>query len=246
MRAAVAIVLHGPKSRADLLRRYPSVAEKVACIEHGNYEHLITRSTRASARESLVIPPEEVVYAFVGNVRRRKGIELFIEALADCRGAGARGIAFIVGAVDDSHYLADLKALASRRAVDAFVRWYVCRGPVPQAQLDLIVSSADQVVLPFLGASQSGSVIYAMTHGRCVVTTALGELPRTLRDRGILVEPGSHTSLAAAMRLAASEPDHCAQLGERARQYAVTELSWDRVGAQTRLLYDRAVRGIVG
>jgi glycosyltransferase involved in cell wall biosynthesis len=108
---------------------------------------------------------------------------------------------------------------------------------VPDDVLDLAVSAADQVVLPFSEASQSASVIFAMTHGKCVVASAVGEVTRTLRDRGLLVAPDDPEDVSRAMALVEDDPEECRRLAAAARQYAMEDLSWAKVAANTVEVY---------
>jgi glycosyltransferase involved in cell wall biosynthesis len=242
LRMAHRIIVHGPLMRDQLLDSHPELARKVHCVELGNYEHVITRFAPKTARAKLGLPDDRPLYSFLGNIRRRKGIEIFIRALAICRREGVDAHGVIAGTFDDSAYLGELRALDSSLSIGASLRWEIDRARLSQERLDLVASASDQVVLPFLSASQSASVIYAMTHGRCVVTTAVGELPRTVEGRGLLVPPESPELLAAAMRVVVDSPGLCAQYGERARRYAVDELSWVRVAADTRDVYQCAIQ----
>ena len=104
-----------------------------------------------------------------------------------------------------------------------------------------MTSAATQVVLPFHEASQSGSVIYAMTHGRCVVTTPLGELPATIGQNGLLVPPGDRDALADALQIAVVDPEMCDRLGRAAREYGLAELDWTHIAGLTRNVYESAL-----
>lgn len=134
--------------------------------------------------------------------------------------------------------------MAAASAVE--VDWRVSADPLPQADLDLVIAAANQVVLPFRDASQSGSVILAMTHGRCVVTTAVGELPRTVGGRGIVIETGDRQALRSAIGLAASDPAECDRLGRLAREYAESALDWNRLALETIDVYAEVIADPAG
>jgi glycosyltransferase involved in cell wall biosynthesis len=241
LRMASQIIVHGPTLRIQLLERHPELETKINCVELGNYDHVITRFTTDEARTKLGLVRGRPVYAFLGSVRPRKGVEIFMRALAACRDEGIDACGFVAGVADDDEYLAELITLGTTLGIGSSLHWEVDPILVAQDRLDMVASASDQIVLPFLGASQSASVVLGMTHGRCVVTSALGELPRTLEGRGLLIPPDSVEDLAAAMRIVVDNPGLCEQLGTLAREYAVSELSWNRIGAETLNVYERAL-----
>jgi len=226
--------------REQVVNRHPRAARKVHAVEFGNYEHVVTRYPRHAARAELNLPLDGPVFAFVGQLRPRKGIDVLIDAFAEYHRQGGAGHLVIAGAATVPAYERQLREAA--QTCESVVHWHVSPQLAPQHTLDLVISAATQVVLPFQDASQSGTVILAMTYGRCVVSTAVGEVDRTLGDRGLLIQPGDRQGLVQALHLAESDPALCDRLGERARHHALTALSWSAIGARTHELY----RGIVG
>lgn len=233
------VLAHGPSMCQLVVDNHPGAAQKTHAVEIGNYENIIHRWPRAEARALLRLPEEGPLFAFVGQLRPRKGVDLLIEAFAEYRERGGIGNLLIAGTATVTEYESRLRTLAER--CQSAVHWRVSPRLMPQDTLDLAVSAATQVVLPFQDASQSASLVLAMTHGRCVVSTRVGEVPRTLCDRGILVNPGDRSEIVRALVLAEDEPELCESLGERAREYALTELSWSAIGAKTCQLYQEAL-----
>jgi glycosyltransferase involved in cell wall biosynthesis len=176
----------------------------------------------------------------VGQLRPRKGIEVLLDAYATDPDRHRSTELIIAGHAPDEAYLRTLQARGRRLGISP--RWIASGSLLRGEILDEVICAATQVVLPFLSASQSGSAILAMNHGRCVVGTTLGELPRTLGDRGLLVPPDDVDALSEAMRLASEAPDLCDELGRRARSYAVTELAWPRLAEQTLAVYRSVTR----
>lgn len=231
------VLTHGPLLRERVIHAHPSAEHKTFAVEHGNYEHMIGhRHTRAEARATLELQAGGPVFAFVGQLSPRKGLDLLIEAFAEYSRRGHGGTLLIAGTATDLGYERDLRDIARR--CGSSLRWMVSRSTVSQATLDMAISAATQVVLPFPDASQSGSLILAMTHGRCVVSTAVGEIPRTLRERGIVVAPDEREELIQALELAERDPALCDDFGDRARRYALERLSWSEIGAKTLRLYE--------
>jgi glycosyltransferase involved in cell wall biosynthesis len=229
------VFTHGPGLRDAIVTEHPSAAHKTHVMEIGNYGHVIQRHPRAQARAELGLPLDEPVYVFVGQIRPRKGVEVLLEAFVEHRERGGKGRLFVAGAPTVPDYERSLLEIV-RRCPEA-VDWPTGRQPLPQRTLDLALSAANMVVLPFSDASQSAALILALTHGRCVVSTAVGEVPRTLEGRGMVVAPGDRSAIVDALEMAERSPEVCDDLGARARAYALAELSWVRIGRGVADLY---------
>ena len=84
---------------------------------------------------------------------------------------------------------------------------------------------------PYLAGSQSGVVHLAMTMGRAVVASDVGELPETVIDgeTGIIVPSGDVEALAAALEGLLADPELAERLGAAGRRRALEEYGWERV-----------------
>lgn len=235
IRLADLVLVHGPLMHEILVDAHPWAAPKIYAVEHGNYEHIIHRYPRTQARAQLNLPADVPLFVFVGQLRPRKGIDLLLEAFVEHCQQGGAGHLLLAGAAPVPDYEQKLREIADQ--CGPTVHWLVSTGFVPQKTMDLAISAATQVTLPFQDASQSGSLILAMSHGRCVVSSDVGEVSRTLADRGILIRPGDRQSLLEALALGERDQALCDEFGDRARRYTLTELSWTVIGKETHRLY---------
>lgn len=229
------VLVHGPSMLELVVNNQPAAASKTHIVEIGNYEHMIRRYPRAEARAQLNLPAELPLFVFVGQLRPRKGIDLLLEAFVEYRQQGGTGHLLVAGSATIAGYEGKLREIVERW--QSAVHWMGSSQPLSQREIDLALSAATQVALPFHDASHSASLILAMTHGRCVLSTDVGEIPRTLGDRGILITPGDRQSLVEALALGENDQQLCDEIGERARGYTLTNLSWTTIGARTRELY---------
>ena len=234
IRLSDTVIVHGPTLRNAVIERYRLAPNRVAVVPCGNSEHAITRVDRALARATLGLPAGGPIFTFVGQLIARKGIDTLIQAFRlHCERGGA-GALVLAGA----NYGVNENAL--RAALGPFVaraHFLTAPGDIPSAQIDAAIAAATLVVLPFHEASQSASVIAAMTHGRCVVSTALGEIPATLGDNGVIVPPRDVEALASALQL---DPAHCDERGKAAREHVLTALNWTDLARLTLQAYANA------
>jgi glycosyltransferase involved in cell wall biosynthesis len=103
----------------------------------------------------------------------------------------------------------------------------------------------DIVVIPSLETrtwiEQFGRVaVEAMAAGVPVIASESGALPEVVGDAGVLVAPGSASSLAVALRRLAADPHERARLGSLGRKRAAT-FSWQQVARRQRSLYERVL-----
>jgi peptidoglycan/xylan/chitin deacetylase (PgdA/CDA1 family) len=238
--AASVVTVHRPGGRVQraMLARSqaavafaPSVARavggQVELIEHGSYEHTAQPVAREQARRELGLAQDAFVLAFVGQIRPGKGIDAFLRA------APANATLLVAGTVVDRDYRAQLAALGRP------VRWVESADALPDTTMVAATCAANAVVLPLTDPVQSGSVIFSMTLGACVVTTDTGETAATVGEHGIVVPAGDEQALAVA--LAGLDADRADELGRRAREAMLAERSWSRIARDVERIYADAV-----
>ena len=232
------VVVHSDFLAESLRSSQPQMQADIHVVPHGNYEHMVERFERESARDELGLDRSTPVFAFIGQIRPYKGVETLLEAFALHVARGRPGQLVVAGMVSDPRYFASLEGRSAQLGIKTV--WHTSPDALAQRTLDLVASAATQIVLPFHEATQSGSMIFGFTHGRCVVTTEVGSLPETMGDRGILVPPRNPELLAGALSLAVDDPRECDRLGAAARDFALEHFSWARIGEMTLAVYVRA------
>jgi len=91
------------------------------------------------------------------------------------------------------------------------------------------LEQADAFVLPSLNENQPLALLQAMATGLPCIATDVGGIPEVLgADCGMLVAPGSVTSLGAAMERLIDEPRVAARLGAAARSRVADQFSLSR------------------
>jgi glycosyltransferase involved in cell wall biosynthesis len=208
---------------AELRRALP--AASIHLGRHPTYELFnLSRMDRIEARSRLGYSADDRLLLFFGFVRRYKGLDHLIRALAHVP-EDLRVKLLVVGEFwePESGY----QALAREHAVDHCLR--MIDRYVPNEEMGLYFSAADVVVLPYLEATQSGIAQIAFGFDLPVITTSVGGLPETVRDGefGLVVPPLDERALAQAI-VRYFQEDLAPLFGEKIR--AERELfSWERL-----------------
>ncbi|WP_028048275.1 glycosyltransferase [Cellulomonas sp. URHD0024] len=195
----------------------------------------------------VVEPPRRARYRLVcvGRLVERKGIETVLHALADLPDtelvvAGGPS-ADLLSADDEARRLLEV---AKADGVDDRVHLV---GRVDHDDLPALVGSADAVVATPWYEPFGIVPVEAAACGVPVVGSAVGGLVDTVQDgrTGLLVPPRDPAALASALRDLLGHPERRAVLGAAARRRAVARYGWDRIAAQTEVVYQAMVRGAV-
>jgi beta-1,4-mannosyltransferase len=131
---------------------------------HPNY--LIPESLadqRQQIRAGLGIEPTHKVFGFIGQIRPYKGVEELVECFRKIEDPNSRLL--IAGAVYDERLKSKLALSAS---ADKRIILHSCY--LSEDQFARVAISADVIVLPFRKVFHSGSMIYALSAGKPVIT----------------------------------------------------------------------------
>jgi glycosyltransferase involved in cell wall biosynthesis len=110
----------------------------------------------------------------------------------------------------------------------------VLPGYVPIEDVTGVFARARVVVLPYLMGYQSGVLHLAMTMGRAVVATAVGDLPDAVADgtTGLIVPPRDAQALADALERVVSDAAFAERLGTAAHARMLAGSDWLAVAEQ--------------
>lgn len=106
------------------------------------------------------------------------------------------------------------------------------RAFVPRAEVSAVMQEADVVVVPSRWPEPFAlSVLEGMAAGAAVVGSAIGGIPETVRDVGILVTPGDSGELAEVLEALAADETYRQQVVRACLAYAESH-SWARTSAE--------------
>lgn len=184
--------------------------------------------------------PEPGRVLLIGRLVEKKGVNVLLSAAAVVPDARV----VIAG---DGPIAADLKAQAADLGIAERVEFL---GQCTRAEVMAQLARAAVVALPSqvgAGGDQDGVPVVlgeAMAAGVPVVASELGGLGEHVVDgvNGLLVEPGSVTELADALRRLIDKPEYAAELAASACERMAGSLDLDHVAARCRSILDAAAR----
>jgi glycosyltransferase involved in cell wall biosynthesis len=213
------VFVHGPRSREAFEQLWPGA--RLAEIPHGD-ESVFADAAPPAADEPRVL--------FFGDWRRVKGLPVLMEAfdLLVQRRPDAKLTIAGSPSPEEGGDKAVLGWARGRDAVD------VVAGYVPLEDVPELFRHARVVAAPYLVGFQSGVVHLAMTMGRAVVATDVGDLPEAVEHgvTGTIVAPGDPEALAAALDALLGDPERARAFGEAGRARMLGASSWSAVAAR--------------
>jgi beta-1,4-mannosyltransferase len=159
------------------LKQFP----RLACLPGfvvplGHYRGVYAGETDGrAARARLGLEPTATVLAFVGQIRRYKGVSSLCRAFSGLADPDARLL--IAGKAKDTQLAHELRCAAR---ADSRIRLRL--EFVPDDELHVYLGAADLVVLPFTNVLNSASALLALSFDRPVLVPRTGPLAE-LRDR---------------------------------------------------------------
>jgi glycosyltransferase involved in cell wall biosynthesis len=175
-------------------------------------------------------------FLYVGRLKRYKGVDIALRALALARARGADVALDVAGSGDDRRRL---EWLARRLGLGSAVRFV---GFVPEEEKRRLLRSAWAVVLPSPKEGWGISNVEAAACGTPALASDSPGLRETVRhgETGFLVPHGDAGVLAHRMVLLARDPALVAKLGTAARAFALP-LTWDLAAERTAAHLERVI-----
>lgn len=167
-------------------------------VLHPLYDNFGEPVSKQQAREKLNLQQNEKIILFFGFIRRYKGLDLLLEAMADERIKQQNIKLMVAGEFYEDRKLYDEKIeslklqpqliLRTDFITDSEVRYYLC--------------AADAVVQPYRNATQSGVTPLAYHFEKPMIVTNVGGLPTLVPDgrSGLVCEPEPPSIADAILR----------------------------------------------
>jgi glycosyltransferase involved in cell wall biosynthesis len=197
--------------------------------------HVVRNGLRLEEFDPVVPAADPADFLFIGELRRLKGVDVFIEALAILEAEGLAPRAVVVGPRSQDER-DDYAALAHARLG---ANSAVFHPPMP-ARAAFALARA--VVMPSRAESMPYIVLEAAACGIPLIATDVGGIPEVFAGEAErLVRPGDAASLASAMRGALQAPERLAAEAVSRRERVKQNFSLAAAAAQIEGIYRSAL-----
>ena len=175
-------------------------------------------------------------FLYVGRLKRYKGVDIALRALALARARGVAAELQVAGSGDDRPRL---EALTRRLGLEPAVRFL---GYVSEEDKRRLLRSAWAVVFPSLKEGWGISNVEAAACGTAALASDSPGLVETVRhgETGFLVPHGDAAALAERLSALAQDEGLVERLGAAARAFAAP-LTWDRAALATAAQLERLI-----
>lgn len=186
---------------------------------------------------------EDFIVGCVALFRRRKGVEVLLEAVAKLRSEGRRVLLKLIGGFETEQYEQELRTCVQAHKLADVTSFTGFTDKVLE-QMQRI----DCLALPSLyGEGLPMVVLEAMSVGTPVIATRSEGITEAIEDgvTGLLVAPGDPLALATGIRGLTEAPDRGEALGRRAQERQRTVFSEDAMAASVAAGYDKILTPVV-
>jgi glycosyltransferase involved in cell wall biosynthesis len=236
-------IIAGSEAAADRIESMGYSGPLEIAPESGvNIETFTPNQTVSGLRNRFGIPQDATVVLYAGRLVKEKGIELLIDAAPDVIAENPDTHILILGEGDREVYLED--QIEASEVSDAVT---LITDQQPYAEMPAIHSLASVFVYPSrtteTWAEQFGfAVAEAMSCGVPVITTECGALPHVVRDTGLVCPENNSEAIRDSLLSLLDDEKWRTELGQLARERAVTEFNFDSVAAKHRQLLDQVIQ----
>ncbi len=237
---ATRVFVDSPSQRDFLLREHVITAKKSTVFASGSISGVDTRRfapdhlARHSSRESLGLTEDDILFLFLGRLKREKGVPELIRAFRDISDEWSNAYLWLVGT--------DEEGLLTSPTFNNLVR---TRHGEHTDQPEWPIGAADVLCLPSHREGFGTVVIEAACAGVPAIGSRIYGLTDAILDgeTGLLFRTGDVADLKRCMTLLLSDSDLRLRLGTRARERALDEFPKERLTQEIVLAYEHMLGG---
>ena len=191
---------------------------------HPLYDNFGAAVSKAAAREQLGIRNDELVLLFFGFIRKYKGLDILLDAMAllkaQIQNSKFKNIQLLIAGEfydEEKTYLQQIDALGIKNSVMLKTAF------IPDDEVKYYFGAADVVVQPYRNATQSGVTPLAYHFEKPMIVTSVGALPDYVphEKAGLVTDPTAASLAAAIQRYAELGENHfLPQLREEKKKYS--------------------------
>jgi alpha-maltose-1-phosphate synthase len=222
------IIVHGSMLKDKLVSRGLN-KNKIHVLPHFDYSYLLLLNSKSDANNS-----NEYVLLF-GKIKPYKGIDILIKASRIVRKKLGNKFRVMIAGKGNGSYLDSLLRTEDLEYIqirNEFIRDF----EIPE-----LFKKAKFLVLPYTDASQSGVISLAYTFSKPVIVSNVGSIAEYVEHgiTGLTFEAGDSTQLANCIIELVESAERCIEMGKKAHQKLIKEMSLERCAAIINELYNK-------
>jgi glycosyltransferase involved in cell wall biosynthesis len=183
------------------------------------------------------VPRDKILALMVGGLRREKGLDVLLDALAKLSGFDKTRLRVLVaGGSTDENYVRDCRTQCSALKLDETVHFLGARRDVP-----VLMQACDFAVIPSRSESGPLVLIEFLASGLPVVSTAVGGIAQQVKelDVALMVPPENAAALSQNIaRVLAMRVEERRALGEAGRAAALRRFDISGAAQEWYALYE--------
>ncbi len=202
---------------------------KLAIIPHGNFISSVEHKTDVKKmKRKFEFEFNRKFLLFFGQIKKSKGLDLLLEALAMTDAS----IELIIAGRMRKHSFAEYQTLIEKYALERRVKLFVQY--ISPAMRDILFQISDAVVIPYRKVFQSGVMIMAMSYNKAIIAS---DLPANMEmitheQNGILFQSGNREELAEAINRVMKNDRERGEIAESGFQYVNAKHDWNEIAKQ--------------
>lgn len=196
LKSCDAFIIMSEKVMQDL--RQFEKTKPAQLVSHPLYDNFGDILSKKEARDKLGLSEQDPIILFFGFIRKYKGLDLLLDAMADERIKQA-GIKLLVAGEfyeDEKPFREQIEKLGIKDQLILRTDF------IPDSEVKYYLCAADAVIQPYRNATQSGVTPLAYHFEKPMVVTNVGGLPALVPDNkvGLVVEPNAEAIAAGISR----------------------------------------------
>ena len=210
--------------------------ERVETVYNGVEFPSLPLESRDACRERLGLSAFKEIVLTIGNIRRVKGIDIFLRAAVDVCKRRPSALFLIVGDNHEPAHFNELKELVSELGISRNVLFYG-----PSEEVGRFLAACDIFCLPSRSEGFSNALIEAMGAGvPCVATRVGGNVEAIEHNRsGVLVPSEDPKALSSAIAELLDNPSRARALGREASEVVQSRFTHEAMMAHLTTIYER-------
>ncbi|REJ83065.1 MAG: glycosyltransferase family 1 protein [Bacteroidetes bacterium] len=225
------LIVHNKYTRDELIRLCGEfLPDKLHVIPHGNFIQLSKVSEniqKSEAIKKLGLDPVKKHLLFFGMIKRNKGLDNLLEAMAHVRNDLVLIIAGPLRETSFDPYMSIILRNGLKKKVKLMIQY------IPEEERELLFRASDMILLPYRKIYQSGVLLMAMSYGLpCIVSLApaFSEIIEDGRS-GIISDPENQEAFAEKINKSVDDPILLHSLSRYALEKMKDDHNWDHIAS---------------